>query len=136
MWEASQKLEVGARTLRGKLAKLYPEFLVEFPEAPVVKGTWPCEAAAALPTIGTDWEALIVRARNDGSAVPEVTWAVPGEFAAHATLQHFLARRLKYYEHRNDPAKPQALSGLSPYLHFGQILWILDQSSMHRKQNL
>jgi hypothetical protein len=22
---------------------------------------------------------------------------------------------------RNDPAKPQALSGLSPYLHFGQI---------------
>ena len=121
VWEASQKLEVGARTLRGKLAKLYPEFLVEFPEAPVVKGTWPCEAAAALPTIGTDWEALIVRARNDGSAVPEVTWAVPGEFAAHATLQHFLTRRLKYYEHRNDPAKPQALSGLSPYLHFGQI---------------
>ena len=51
VWEASQKLEVGARTLRGKLAKLYPEFLVEFPEAPVVKGTWPCEAAAALPTM-------------------------------------------------------------------------------------
>ena len=121
VWEASQKLEVGARTLRGKLAKLYPEFLVEFPETPVVKETWPCEAAAALPTIAIDWEALIVRARNDGSAVPEVTWAVPGEFAAHATLEHFLTRRLKYYEHRNDPAKPQALSGLSPYLHFGQI---------------
>ena len=27
VWEASPKLEVGARTLRLKLAKLYPEFL-------------------------------------------------------------------------------------------------------------
>jgi deoxyribodipyrimidine photo-lyase len=25
------------------------------------------------------------------------------------------------YESRNDPAKPQSLSGLSPYLHFGQV---------------
>ena len=33
-WEASDKLEVGARTLRGRLAKRYPEFLHEFPEVP------------------------------------------------------------------------------------------------------
>ena len=121
VWEASQKLEVGARTLRGKLAKLYPEFLVEFPEIPVIEGKWPCEAGAALETTVIDWDALIDRAHKAGSAVPEVTWAVPGEFAAHVTLDHFFSRRLKYYEHRNDPAKPQALSGLSPYLHFGQI---------------
>lgn len=53
--------------------------------------------------------------------MPEVTWAVPGERAAAVTLDHFLGRRLKLYESRNDPAKPQALSGLSPYLHFGHI---------------
>ena len=46
---------------------------------------------------------------------------MPGEKAAMVTLEHFLGRRLKLYEMRNDPAKPQALSGLSPYLHFGQI---------------
>ena len=46
---------------------------------------------------------------------------MPGEKAAMVTLEHFLGRRLKLYESRNDPAKPQALSGLSPYLHFGQI---------------
>jgi deoxyribodipyrimidine photo-lyase len=101
VWEVSQKLEVGARTLRGKLAKLYPEFLVEFPEIPVIEAEWSREAGAALPTIVIDWDALIERARKAGSAVPEVTWAVPGESAAHVTLDHFLSRRLKYYEHRN-----------------------------------
>lgn len=34
----------------------------------------------------------------------------------------FLTTRLKnYYTDRNNPVKPKALSGLSPYLHFGQI---------------
>lgn len=34
----------------------------------------------------------------------------------------FLTKRLKNYStDRNNPLKPGALSGLSPYLHFGQI---------------
>lgn len=34
----------------------------------------------------------------------------------------FLTKRLKGYSaDRNNPLKPRALSGLSPYLHFGQI---------------
>ncbi|KAG6510082.1 hypothetical protein ZIOFF_024138 [Zingiber officinale] len=34
----------------------------------------------------------------------------------------FLTKRLKSYDSdRNDPVKPRALSGLSPYLHFGHI---------------
>lgn len=34
----------------------------------------------------------------------------------------FLTKRLKSYSvDRNNPLKPKALSGLSPYLHFGQI---------------
>lgn len=34
----------------------------------------------------------------------------------------FLTVRLKNYStDRNNPLKPQALSGLSPYLHFGQM---------------
>ena len=32
-----------------------------------------------------------------------------------------LARRLALYGSRNDPNVPDALSGLSPYLHFGQL---------------
>lgn len=34
----------------------------------------------------------------------------------------FLKKRLSnYHTDRNSPLKPKALSGLSPYLHFGQI---------------
>lgn len=34
----------------------------------------------------------------------------------------FLTKRLRNYStDRNNPLKPGALSGLSPYLHFGQI---------------
>lgn len=34
----------------------------------------------------------------------------------------FLTKRLKGYAiDRNNPLKPKGLSGLSPYLHFGQI---------------
>ena len=34
----------------------------------------------------------------------------------------FLTKRLKSYAiDRNNPLKPRGLSGLSPYLHFGQI---------------
>ena len=61
-----------------------------------------------------------------GSEVPEVHWITPGEAAARAALdgpQGFLtANRLKLYsDKRNDPATPQVLSDLSPYLHYGQL---------------
>ena len=49
-----------------------------------------------------------------------------GENAAAEVLMGskngFLTKRLKNYStDRNNPLKPGALSGLSPYLHFGQI---------------
>ena len=74
VWEASPKLEVGARTLRGKLAKLYPEFLEDFPELPDVgENEWPKAAAAAVAAAGpVNWDAVIARAVEAGHAVPEV----------------------------------------------------------------
>eukprot|EP00854_Cymbomonas_tetramitiformis_P001002 gene1002-1526_t len=118
VWEASDKKEVGARTLRGRLAKHYPQYLVEFPELPAVKADWP--ATDAFPP-APDWDSLIDMVVSAGSAVPEVAWAIPGERAALAATHAYLNSRLSLYEHRNKPEKPQALSGLSPYLHFGQV---------------
>jgi deoxyribodipyrimidine photo-lyase len=46
---------------------------------------------------------------------------VPGEAAARGLLHDFVSQRLRFYESRNDPGTPQGLSGLSPYLHFGQL---------------
>jgi deoxyribodipyrimidine photo-lyase len=46
---------------------------------------------------------------------------VPGEKAAAAILDHFLAKKLSAYESkRNDPTE-DGVSNFSPYLHFGQI---------------
>ena len=72
-WEASDKLEVGARTLRGRLAKRYPEFLHEFPEVP---DDLPKYSGPALDAV--KWDDIIAEALSRGQAVPEVTWAIPG----------------------------------------------------------
>ncbi len=53
--------------------------------------------------------------------VKEVDWINPGESAAANSLKDFLENKFEQYaEDRNDPNK-NALSNLSPYLHFGQI---------------
>ncbi len=45
-----------------------------------------------------------------------------GQRAAAARLDAFLDTRLaRYAEDRGDPNRPEAVSGLSPYLHFGNI---------------
>ena len=120
-WVASPKLEVGAQLCAGKLAKLYGDFMVPFPDNfPNVENK---DAAlhAKIKSVKTDWDDVLGQALERGKDVPEVTWAVPGEKAAMAVLDNFLTKRMSLYGLRNDPAKPQALSGLSPYLHFGQI---------------
>lgn len=54
--------------------------------------------------------------------MPEVSFARPGERAAEEALARYLSRPyLRYAESSRNPTKPDALSGLSPYIHFGQI---------------
>lgn len=61
-----------------------------------------------------------------GAEVPELEWLEPGEKAGMEVLMGsksgFLTKRIRSYStDRNNPLKAQGLSGLSPYLHFGQI---------------
>jgi deoxyribodipyrimidine photo-lyase len=113
-WVASSKAEYGAYTLRPKLKRLLPEFLEEFPALTPHPLTWE-SARPAVP-----WENLVRTLKIDLS-VPEINWLTPGEQAAHAQLEHFLAQQLPFYgEKRNDPTQ-NGQSDLSPYLHFGQL---------------
>ena len=69
---------------------------------------------------------VLLAAFRKGEEVPELDWCEPGESAAMEILKGgkdgFLTKRIKVYAtDRNNPLKPRALSGLSPYLHFGQI---------------
>ncbi|XP_052210789.1 deoxyribodipyrimidine photo-lyase isoform X2 [Diospyros lotus] len=120
VWVASDKLEYSARTIRSKINNLLPKYLIDFPRLrPPIK-KW------ASPGQFADWEKLIADVVRKGAEVPELEWCKPGEDAAMDVLMGskngFLTKRLNSYStDRNNPLKPSALSGLSPYLHFGQI---------------
>ncbi|KAL2472440.1 Deoxyribodipyrimidine photo-lyase [Abeliophyllum distichum] len=120
VWVASDKLEYGARTIRGKINKQLPEYLIDFPTLDPPNKEW----GSSSPSV--DWGNLIADVLRKGAEVPELEWCEPGEKAAMEVLMGdnngFLTTRLKNYSSdRNNPLKPRALSGLSPYLHFGQI---------------
>ncbi|TYI34616.1 hypothetical protein ES332_A03G020800v1 [Gossypium tomentosum] len=121
VWVASDKLEYSAKTIRGKVNKLIPEYLIDFPTLQPPNKKWDDATDQFL-----DWDGLIADVLRNGAEVPEIEWCEPGETAAMEVLMGnkdgFLTKRLKNYStDRNNPLKPRALSCLSPYLHFGQI---------------
>jgi len=111
---ASTKQEFGAYTLRPKIRRLLRDFLDEFP--PLVPHPFPwLEAAPAL-----DAESILAQLSVDRT-VREVAGVEAGEGAARELLHDFLEDGVDRYEkERNDPCR-DGQSGLSPYLHFGQL---------------
>jgi deoxyribodipyrimidine photo-lyase len=113
-WVASPKQEYGAYTLRPKLRKLLPDFLVPFPK--LVKQSHPWKGK--VPVV--NWQG-ITRGLQVDRSVPEVDWMHAGEQAAQKALRDFIKKRLPDYDDaRNDPTR-HGQSDLSPYLHFGQL---------------
>jgi deoxyribodipyrimidine photo-lyase len=111
---ASPKQEYSAATFRRKLSRLVPEFLDEFPRLVAHPFFWD------RPPQPVAWGKLLARLPLDRS-VQEVTGIIAGEAAAHQALALFIRERLQgYATRRNDPNCP-GQSGLSPYLHFGQL---------------
>ncbi|XP_036332213.1 deoxyribodipyrimidine photo-lyase-like [Rhagoletis pomonella] len=116
LWVASDKQEYGARTIRGKINSKLSEFLTEFP--PVIKHPYNKTIMASSKQV--DWKAAEAFLRCERS-VDAVEWAKPGYSAACDQLKSFCTKRLRIFsEKRNDPTI-NALSGLSPWFHFGQI---------------
>ena len=113
VWEASSKQEYGAYTIRPKIKNLLDEFLDEFPALNK-------QSNHDFTVEKVNWN-LARNSLKVNFKVKEVDWLIPGEFGAMETLEKFFAKKLKdYNEKRNDPNE-DALSNLSPYLHFGQI---------------
>lgn len=112
VWTASNKLEFAAYTIRPKITKLLPEFLDEFPIIEKMEKT------KNFPSC--DWD-KIYRSLKVNYSVGVVDWITPGETSAHKMLETFINNKIvKYASNRNDPNN-DALSNLSPFLHFGQI---------------
>ena len=108
----SQKVEFGAYTLRPKINKLLPEFLVDIPELPALRVK--SESPAASWSNALQWLNL----SND---TYPIRWLDSGYAEGISNLNQFIIHKLKGYAlHRNSPLA-NAQSNLSPYLHFGQI---------------
>lgn len=109
-WVVSQKSEIGARTLRPKLYKLLPEYLVEFPK--LKKISTPHKTAI-------DWEKIehVPGIDTSVSATSYIGGMKSGEKVLRQFVEHGLAR---YGSDRNDPLA-RAQSDMSPYLHYGMI---------------
>jgi deoxyribodipyrimidine photo-lyase len=113
VWQASDKLEFAAYTIRPKIKKLLPEYLDDFQR---IKKLNPSN----LKENKIDWGKLYNSLKIDRSVKPVDTF-IPGEKAANKLLRNFIENKLENYsKDRNDPNK-HGISNISPYLHFGQI---------------
>lgn len=112
-WIVSTKKEYAAYTLRPKINRLIDRFLSDIPVAK--RHPFPC----SLPAGEVDVEHLANEvADQTPGAHNELT---AGEDAALQAAQKFVAEKLIHYaERRNNPCL-DGQSGLSPYLHFGQL---------------
>lgn len=116
VWVTSQKQEYAARTIRPKIHKHLAEYVLE---------------PASLKAHPHPWNGPIIRLTTLEPKIAELICGLPtngtkntiksGEKAALRVLDDFIVNKLKGYAlQRNDPSI-NGLSGLSPYLHFGQL---------------
>ncbi|GLV37714.1 photorepair [Carabus blaptoides fortunei] len=113
-WEASDKQEYAARTIRNKLTSKLSTYLTPFP--PVIKQL----CTQKLDVNIFDWDTAFSK-YTVHTTLEDITWIQPGYKTGIEMLDTFCKQRLKIFaDKRNDP-NADALSNLSPWLHFGQI---------------
>ncbi|NIP43107.1 MAG: deoxyribodipyrimidine photo-lyase [candidate division Zixibacteria bacterium] len=113
-WEVSDKAEYSAYLFRKRVDEMLDDFLVEFPNLKKHKFGWD----GRTPKV--DWEKARKSLKVD-TKVGEVDGIRPGYTAGMDQFEEFINKRLTNYTNkRNDPTEDYQ-SGLSPYLHFGQI---------------
>ncbi|MDR9500323.1 MAG: deoxyribodipyrimidine photo-lyase [Desulfurivibrionaceae bacterium] len=112
-WQTSNKQEYAAYTIRPKIKSKLADFLTDFPT--LVVHPFP----SAGPISNVEVKTILNRVRDQ--SVAESSFFVPGEAGAWQAMTDFIQNRLAGYpDRRNDPCL-NGQSGLSPYLHFGQL---------------
>jgi deoxyribodipyrimidine photo-lyase len=111
------KAQYGAYTIRPRLYRLLPEFLVPY-ENPKADVEWKRPRGLFADSVHEDmtrgWKDL------DRSVLPVEAW-IGGHRAAVKRLRHFTGNLLKNYERDRNRPEVDGTSALSPYLHFGHI---------------
>lgn len=113
-WIASSKQEYAAYTIRPKINKALHLFLDDFP----VLKQHPYKWEQSVPII--NWK-LISNSLNVDRSILPIRSILSGEKAAFDSMNSFIETKLaSYHSLKNDPLA-NSVSGLSPYLHYGQI---------------
>ena len=114
----SDKAEYAARTIRPKLHRHLPDYLVPVPENAVKK------PSLALEIDGldlTDTGAVLKPLAIDRSVRPVPRFFRGGTTRGKALFKDFIDHRFQQYvDNRNQP-QTDDISRMSPYLHFGQV---------------
>lgn len=120
LWITSDKEEYSARTIRRKIHTHLDTYLVEPPKLQTQSSNQLARIDGSIRTKNNDWKNVLQQVKADKLTDYHPSF-IPGEQAAFQMLDAFIHKRLESYaENRNDPSK-EALSNLSPYLHFGQL---------------
>lgn len=108
VWITSQKQEWAAYTIRPKIHKLLKEYLTPYPTL---------KNQSSAPDIApADWKQIQRTLPSTQEPIPAA-----GPAAAQKQLETFVKTGLKSYDESRNDATTDGQSGLSPYLHFGQI---------------
>ena len=119
-----------AYAFRRFLQKTLPGYLLDVPLADPLAGVSLPELKSLPKSITTRWshadEALLSGSPEALKRLPIDHEVAPasirgGFMAARETLERFLDERLPFYDQRRNEPEGEFTSGLSPYLHFGQI---------------
>ncbi|VFQ45419.1 deoxyribodipyrimidine photo-lyase [Desulfoluna butyratoxydans] len=114
---ASAKREYAARTIRPKIERLLDRYLVGLAPTPV-KVPFP---PALLPKGAIDPSKGVPDHFNVDRSVAPVSRFKGGEDEAQEKLAHFVSEILPRYASLRNKPEENAISEISPYLHFGQL---------------
>jgi deoxyribodipyrimidine photo-lyase len=114
------KREYAAYTIRPKIYKLLPDYLWPPPMVKVQRRFPPRASEFHTPVTNENIAALIAACHIDHTVPPSDSIS-GGRRAAKKQLAHFLKHGLACYATEGNDPSARANSGLSPYLHYGQI---------------
>ncbi|KAL7486825.1 hypothetical protein ACHAW6_015508 [Cyclotella cf. meneghiniana] len=121
VWMASNKREVGARTLRPKIHNVFGKYCCTFPE---FVGNAHLQDSSIGHETNHDWDAYKAFMKLDQS-ITSVHGIKAGREAAMERWKEFCSSKqqgLKNFDSlRNDPNYPAVCTNLSPYINHGQI---------------
>ncbi len=112
VWKSSNKKEYAAYTIRKKIKSKLPNYLVDIPQC--LRHPYDARIEDKI-----NWKEVCKNSSIDKN-VKKVSWINPGESEALKKLDILKSDLIGYNDDRNDPTK-NALSNLSPFIHFGQI---------------